>query len=161
MVDSRNKGRTAENKAKELLKSATGLPWERTPLSGALHEKHKLKGDLYVPGKDIKFCVEVKHYKDDHLTSKVISGKNPIFLSWWDQTVREANQIDKMPFLIFKFDRSKWFVAMYHFHIDLGVAFQIYNDADFICEAALFDSLQSHFKTKTDFARWFTDGEGL
>lgn len=109
MVDSRQKGRAAELNARNILRDLTGLGWERVPMSGALDPKHKMKGDLYVPGEDIKYCVEVKHYKDDHLTSKLITSNNPMILQWWEQTVREANQLDREPLLLFKHNRSKWF----------------------------------------------------
>jgi Holliday junction resolvase len=111
MVDSRRKGATAERKARDELRKYTGLKWERTPGSGALGPQHKLKGDLYVPDAPNFWCVEVKHYKDDQLTSKILTSKSPIFLDWWRQAVRQADQVDKEPLLIFKFDRSKWFIA--------------------------------------------------
>lgn len=111
MVDSRQKGARAENGAKGMLIKYTELDWQRTPGSGALAVAHKLKGDLYIPDCKNKFCVEVKHYKDDHLTSKILTDKNPQLLQWWKQTLRQADQVDRVPLLIFKFDRSKWFVA--------------------------------------------------
>lgn len=119
MIDSRQKGRTAELKARDELRKLTDLMWERTPMSGALDAKHKLKGDLYVPEVSIKYCVEVKHYADDHLTSKILTNKSPQFKLWWEQTVREAKQIDKEPLLIFKFNRSKWFAAFSNWDINL------------------------------------------
>lgn len=119
MVDSRAKGRTAETNAKKEMIKLTGLNWERTPLSGALHAKHKLKGDLYVPDKSIKYCVEVKHYKDDHLTSKILTSKKSQLAEWWEQTVREAREVEKEPLLIFKFDRSKWFACFSNWELSL------------------------------------------
>jgi hypothetical protein len=120
-IDSRAKGRTAETNAKKELIKLTGLGWERTPLSGALSAKHKLKGDLYVPDTPIKYCVEIKHYKEDHLTSKILTNKNPQLQQWWEQTVREALEIDKEPLLIFKFDRSKWFAAFSDWDLTLNL----------------------------------------
>jgi len=111
MVDSRDKGARAESVVKDKLKELTGLKWERTPGSGALNEKHGLKGDLYVPNEKNYYVVEVKHYKDDHLTSAVLTGKNPQILEWWQQAIRQGKQVDKIPLLIFKFDRSKLFAA--------------------------------------------------
>lgn len=111
MVDSRQKGSRAETVIKTTLKSLTGLGWERTPGSGALDPKHMLKGDLYVPGRTNHFCVECKHYADDHLTSKVLTDKNPQLLDWWKQCRRQADQVNRDPLLIFKFDRSKIFCA--------------------------------------------------
>jgi len=111
MVDSRQKGARAENLARDMLRKYTGHDWQRTPGSGALNEVHKLKGDLYIPDCKNRFCIEVKHYKDDHLTSKILTDKTPQLLEWWNQTERQAFQVDRLPLLLFKFDRSKWFVA--------------------------------------------------
>lgn len=124
MVDSRVKGRTGENQAKEELKKYTKLAWERTPLSGALDAKHLLKGDLYVPGKDIKYCIEVKFYKDDHISSKLLTSINPQLIQWWEQTIREAEQINKEPLLLFKYNRSIWFAA----HTNVDIQFLHAND---------------------------------
>ena len=111
MVDSRAKGATAETKVRDELRSLTKLQWERVPGSGALDAKHGLKGDLYVPGSNNLYCVEVKHYKDDHLNTSLFTGKNPQLLEWWQQTLRESAQVNKQPVLIFKHDRSKLFCA--------------------------------------------------
>lgn len=112
MVDSRDKGARAEAQAKEMLIKHTNLNWQRTPGSGALDEAHKMKGDLYIPEANNVYCVEVKHYKDDHLTSKTLTDKNPQLMLWWEQAVRQGKQVQKRPLLIFKFDRSKWFVML-------------------------------------------------
>jgi len=111
MVDSRDKGARAETLVKETLRNYTKLKWERVPGSGALNEKHQLKGDLYVPGEKNLYCVEVKHYKDCHIDHTLITGKNPQLLEWWQQTIRQAKQVGKHPLLLFKHDRSKIFAA--------------------------------------------------
>ena len=111
MVDSRQKGARTELKVRDLLRECTDLMWERVPASGALDEKHGLKGDLYVPGEKNLFCVEVKGYAEDHLTSHILTSKSPTLLDWWQQTLRQAKQINKLPLLFFKFDRSKILVA--------------------------------------------------
>lgn len=109
MVDVRQKGATAETKARDELRKLTGLKWERVPGSGALDPKHLLKGDLYVPGEGNLFSVEIKHYKDCHIDHSLISGKSPQLLEWWSQAVRQGEQVNKEPLLIFKHDRSKWY----------------------------------------------------
>ena len=111
MVDSRDKGARAETVMRDALRKHTGLKWERVPGSGALNEKHQLKGDLYVPGEKNLFVTECKHYADDHLTSSILTGKNPQILDWWEQALRQGRQVSKTPLLIFKFDRSKIFAA--------------------------------------------------
>ena len=109
---SKAKGTRAEAAACTELRKATAWNWDRIPLSGALDAKHGLKGDVYIPKQMNKYCVEIKHYKDDHLTSKMLTGKYPQVLEWWDQTTREQEENEaEHPLLIFKFDRSKWFCA--------------------------------------------------
>ena len=108
---SKEKGSRAETAAKELLKKHTGYNWERTPLSGALDAKHGLSGDLYIPKKRNKYTVEVKHYAESGISHLLISGKTPIIKSWWEQVIREAKENENLPLLIFKHDRSKFYVA--------------------------------------------------
>ena len=110
-MDVRAKGAKAETDVRDALRKATGLGWERTPGSGALDPKHLLKGDLYIPGKENIFCVEVKHYAEDHINSTLLTGKNPQLIDWWEQAVRQGIQVSRKPLLIFKFNRSKMFVA--------------------------------------------------
>lgn len=111
MVDSRQKGARAEADIVKKLSDATGLTFKRIPMSGALDAAHGLKGDVYLPNSLNIFCIEVKHYAEDHLTSKVLTDKTPQIQTWWEQTIREAAQISRKPLLIYKFDRSKIFVA--------------------------------------------------
>mgnify|MGYP000104964538 CR=1 FL=1 len=110
-VDSRAKGARAESDMAKFLNTKTGLNFKRVPMSGGLHESHQLKGDLYLVNSLNIYCIEVKHYKDDHISSKVLTDKTPQILEWWQQTIREAAQISRKPLLIYKFDRSKIFVA--------------------------------------------------
>lgn len=111
MVDSRAKGYRAETQMKELLIKHTGLTWERIPASGALSEVHLLKGDLYIPGKDNLYCVEVKSYKDPAINHLLLSGVGKPLIEWIEQAVRQGEQVEKRPILFFKHDRSKWFVC--------------------------------------------------
>jgi hypothetical protein len=110
-VDARAKGARTETTVRDLLRKHTKLTWERIPGSGALDPKHQLKGDLYVPGQTNLWCVEVKGYAEDHLTSAILAGKNPQLIEFWKQTIRQGQQVNKKPLLIFKYDRSKVFVA--------------------------------------------------
>lgn len=110
-VDPRAKGARAETQIRDQLRLLTNLQWERVPSSGALDPKHGLKGDLYVPNEKNLYAVEVKHYEEDHLTSSVLTAKNPQLLIWWEQAVRQGQQVSKIPLLIFKHDRSKVFCA--------------------------------------------------
>lgn len=111
MVDSRAKGARTETQARDILRKYTKLQWERVPGSGALDPKHKLKGDLYIPDSSNRFAVEVKGYAEDHISSKLLTGKDPQLIVFWQQTKRQGEQVGREPLLIFKFDRSKFFVA--------------------------------------------------
>lgn len=111
MVDSRAKGARTETVVRDFLRKQTGLGWERVPGSGALDPKHQLKADLYIPGRTNLYAVEVKGYAEDHINSSLLTGKNPQLLDFWKQSIRQAHQVNKKPLLIFKFDRSKIFVA--------------------------------------------------
>lgn len=111
MVDSRAKGARTETTIRDLLRKHTGLQWERVPGSGALDQKHGLKGDLYIPNANNIFCVEAKGYADDHITSAILTSKSPQLLKFWEQAVRQGHQVNKHPLLMFKHDRSKVFVA--------------------------------------------------
>lgn len=113
MVDCREKGARAELNLRDLMRDITGLQWDRTPSSGALDKRYGLKGDLFVSGNVTNnYCIEVKHYADPQYTTKILTDKNPTFMQWWAQTIREANEVGRKPILAFKHDRSKWFVAM-------------------------------------------------
>lgn len=115
MVDSRDKGARAELLVRDKLRELTGLKWERVPGSGALDPKHQLKGDLYVPGSNLAYAVEVKHYADDHFNTSIFTSKNPQLIQWWEQAVRQGQQLGKKPLLLFKHDRSKIFAAFEDF----------------------------------------------
>ena len=119
VVDSRQKGARTETLARDMLRKHTKLNWERVPGSGALDPKHQLKGDLYVPGQTNRFCVEVKGYAEDHINSGLLTHKTPQLIEWWQQTDRQARQVDKLPLLIFKYDRSKLFVATVAYDLDM------------------------------------------
>ena len=73
-VDPRAKGARAETVIRDELRLLTKLKWERTPGSGALDPKHQLKGDLYIPNEKNLFCVECKHYAEDHLAHRISRG---------------------------------------------------------------------------------------
>lgn len=111
-VDSRAKGARAETVVRDELRKLTGLQWERIPASGALSAVHQLKGDLYIPGEYNYYCVEVKHYAEDQLSSTYLTGVNPQLSQFWGQTTRESGQVNKKPLLIYKYDRSKLYACM-------------------------------------------------
>lgn len=150
-VDSRQKGARAETQAKDLLVKFTGIKWKRTPGSGALHEDHKLKGDLYVPDSKNHFCIEVKHYKDDQFNTKILTGKSPTFLDWLDQAIRQGKQVDKTSCLMFKHDRSKWFMAIPWDHCGNS---EVYRHFHFVHDGICFCIAKAEDILKYENIRW-------
>ena len=109
MVDSRAKGARGEYLVRDLLRSHTGLQFERVPMSGALEY---LKGDLYVPNEKNYFCIEVKNYAESPLSDKILSQiKTNNLLRWWRKLVTQALAGSQRPLLFFKYNRSKIYVC--------------------------------------------------
>jgi len=102
---SKAKGSAYETKIKELLKTELGLPFERTPMSGTLHYA---KGDLWIPSNNSLFpyTMEMKHYADLEWNN-LLTAKSTDILEFWRQAKREAEQMQKKPLLIFRWNRSK------------------------------------------------------
>jgi hypothetical protein len=63
----------------------------------------------------------------------LLTHKTPQLIEWWQQTQRQATQVDKLPLLIFKHDRSKLFVATVVFDDDalLEKRWLMYNADDY------------------------------
>lgn len=115
MVDSRAKGTRNEYLVRDILKDVTGLAWERVPGSGGFGAMHGLKGDIYLPsstGKLSNYTIEVKAYAEDVITSNLLNSTVSQLEKFWEQTVREAGQMNSKPMLVFKKDRGKFLVAL-------------------------------------------------
>lgn len=108
MVDARLKGQRGEYLVRDLLRKHTGLGFERVPSSGALSY---LKGDLYIPDSNNRFCIEVKNYEKSPLTDKIFTNKTNYLLLWWEKIVDQASIKDQEPLLFFKYSRSKLYVV--------------------------------------------------
>tara|TARA_Y100001956_G_scaffold82846_1_gene106113 strand:- start:1534 stop:2031 length:498 start_codon:yes stop_codon:yes gene_type:complete len=117
MADSRSKGQRAEYAVRDLLREATGVDWERVPGSGGFGSQHGLKGDIYLPnstGLMSRYCIEVKHYKDEHFNSNILkpTEAKSQFEKWLIQTERESAEMNAKPMIVFKKDRGNWFVGV-------------------------------------------------
>lgn len=106
---SKAKGSAYEAKIATLLTKEFKKEFRRVPLSGALEW---MKGDI-VCIKDTAWfywCIECKHYKEINWNN-LLTAKSTEMYSFWEQAVREAKVMEKEPLLIFRWDRSKDFVA--------------------------------------------------
>jgi len=130
LVDSRQKGARAESKGKEILTKHTGLNWQRIPASGALDEVHGLKGDLYIPNENNKYCVEVKSYKESAINHLLVSGVGKPLTEWIEQAIRQGIQVNKKPLLIFKHDRSKFYICSWDEPANIEIYLMYQYDAE-------------------------------
>ena len=105
MVNPRAKGAIGENKVKEFLDSKTPYTFERTPGSG----NGKIKGDLWIKDRKNVFCIEVKNYAESPFNDKILTNKSNDFVQWWTKLQQQSGTM--RPLLIFKYNRSKLFVA--------------------------------------------------
>ena len=136
---SKAKGSAYEQKIATRLTSEFKKEFRRVPLSGAIDY---LKGDIWTPHDTAWWpcAIECKHYKDIEWNN-LLTSKTTDMLQFWRQAVREAEVMKKKPLLIFRWNRSKDFVA---FDDDLKI--------DLYIEVKSFDC---HFKvTKLD--DWLT-----
>jgi Holliday junction resolvase len=108
MVDSRAKGSRGEYLVRDMLRDASGLVFERVPSSGALSY---LKGDLFVPHEDNRFCIEVKNYEESPLNDKIFTNKSNYIVKWWEKLLQQAAHGEQEPLLLFKYNRSQVFVV--------------------------------------------------
>jgi hypothetical protein len=92
-----------------MLRTHTDFQFERVPSSGALEY---LKGDLYVPHRKNRFCIEVKNYAESPLSDKMFTQpKTNNLIQWWRKVILQAKGGDQEPLLFFKYNRSKVFVV--------------------------------------------------
>jgi len=109
MVDVRAKGARGEYVVRDLLREHTDLQFERVPASGALEY---LKGDLYVPQSNNRYCIEVKNYANTPLCDKIFTqDKTSKLTIWWRKLIQQAHGGNQDPLLFFKYNRSKVFVV--------------------------------------------------
>jgi len=106
-VNPRQKGASCEIVVRDLLSKKTGLAFERVPGSGA----GKIKGDVHIPGSNDRYCIEIKHYADSHFNDKIFTSKTNNVVLWWNKLKLQAKSTGKEPLLIFKYNRSKFFVC--------------------------------------------------
>ncbi len=102
------KGARFEYFVRDKLTEKTGVKWDRVPLSGA----GTMKGDLYCLTNHYYYCFECKSFKDTVIQENLLSAKSNNIFSWWEQTLREAKEMNRKPALVFKKDRGKPIIAV-------------------------------------------------
>ncbi len=106
---SKIKGSVYEAKIAKYLSNELKKDFKRVPLSGSIEY---LKGDIWLPTDTAgwPYTLECKHYKDIQWNN-LLTSRTTDMLSFWRQTVREAETMQKKPLLIFRWNRSKDFAA--------------------------------------------------
>lgn len=96
-----------------------GVPFRRTPSSGAWNTQSKhmghgstdFHGDIVAPPEaNFPFSVECKAYKEVEIY-KALYGKSNVF-EWWKQTCVDARDSGKIPMLIMKENRKQPLVVI-------------------------------------------------
>lgn len=147
---SKAKGSSFEAKIKDRLNSEfPNMQFERVPLSGAISY---LKGDIWTPNDTAAwpYCIECKHYSDIEWNN-LLTAKSTDMLTFWRQALREAEVMGKKPLLVFRWNRSKDFVA---FNDDINVTNYMHIKS-FDCEfkIALLDEWLVAIKNQTNLAK--------
>jgi hypothetical protein len=107
---SKAKGSSYEAKIVDILnKTFPEIQFERVPLSGSISY---LKGDIWTPHDTAAwpYTIEAKHYAEIEWNN-LLTAKSTDLIRFWQQTIREAEVMNKKPLLIFRWNRSKDFVA--------------------------------------------------
>jgi hypothetical protein len=107
---SKIKGSAYEAKIADILNTEfPNIQFERVPLSGSISY---LKGDIWTPHDTAAWpwCIEAKHYAQLEWNN-LLTAKSTDIIRFWQQTLREAEVMKKKPALIFRWNRSKDFIA--------------------------------------------------
>ena len=104
-INVRQKGKVGEALVKKFLEDKTGITFSYTPGSGS----GKIKGDLFIEGYKNVFCIEVKNYAEPPNFSGALINKSNDFVGWWTKLQKQSGKL--RPLLIFKYNRSKLFIA--------------------------------------------------
>lgn len=145
---SKIKGSAYEAKIATLLSKEFDKEFRRVPLSGAIDY---LKGDIWTPHDTAwwPYCIECKHYSELEWNN-LLTAKTTDILNFWRQAVREADVMSKKPLLIFRWNRSKDFVA-YNDDIDVDSYVEI-KSFDCLFKVSLLEDWLKAIKNQTELA---------
>lgn len=122
-INGKNKGNRFERELAKKFESHFGFQFRRTPQSGAyvggnnrgsfLREDvtEILAGDLIAGDPDFPFCVEAKNYKDEPQFHQLLQNKSIVFDEWIKQATADADDINKIPLIVFKINNKGTFAA--------------------------------------------------
>lgn len=111
--------KSQERATAKILGDWWGVPFRRTPSSGAWNTQSRnmghgttdFYGDIVAPPEaNFPFSIECKAYKEVELY-KALYAKSNIF-AWWEQARGDAKAVGKQPFLVMKENRKQPLMAI-------------------------------------------------
>lgn len=113
-VNSKQKGSNFERLVSKQLSAWYGEDFHRTPGSGNLHSwgsDVRVRSDIVPPpDSTFPFSVECKKHEGWNL-DQIVNSKGDFF-NWWAQCSRDADEVKKIPLLLFSKNRSPLYFAM-------------------------------------------------
>ena len=144
MVNSKNKGNTAERKLASILQSYIGGSFQRVPSSGSFiggknaSRKQFLsetqirasKSDIIPPDEYSRLVIECKSYKDFSYSAFATSQDIPLLDKWLSELEYDCDD-DDIGILCFKTNNKKWSIAMNvsykdHFKLSIFSMYKLY-----------------------------------
>lgn len=113
-IDSRAKGRRGEYKIRDYFSKWLGVPFKRSPGSGAwatVNKVHSMQGDIVCEDPSFRFSIEVKHVEGWTL-EHLLCAKKCLLFKWWQQATDQA-KAGKLPLLCFSKNNSQVFCMAY------------------------------------------------
>lgn len=118
---SRTKGSRNEREIAKLLESwwagvEPGAKFVRTPLSGGwsgadVRAGFQASGDLMTTAKWFPWVVEIKR-RENWAWSTLLAGKQSPIWAWWAQAIKAADEMRKVPGLVFRKNRESWHLLL-------------------------------------------------
>lgn len=116
-VNGRGKGARGERQVAKEFASWWGSDFARTPMSGGFHtrkfrQEWNAEGDLVTPDESFPFSIECKWHEGWTLDKLITASDKCEIWSWWQQALDQAENINKIPMLVFKRNNMPWYYMM-------------------------------------------------
>lgn len=133
MTQSKKKGNAFERTvANYLTENFQPIKFNRNTLSGSFlggknssrilnfsdEKAETMLGDVYSSNENLKFNIECKNYNIVIPFQKLLD-QNCIIYEWFNESVKDALKLNKVPLLIFKLNRTKIYFVTYYSELPL------------------------------------------
>lgn len=107
-TNSKNKGNKWERTVSKLFEKWTGYKFSRTPGSGGWAKAKDSFGDIVCTddkhSRRFPLSIECKSYSDIRFEHILLGNKTCKIMDFWEQTIRDANIVKKLPILIMRYN---------------------------------------------------------